>query len=316
MRTRLLSRLAHNPASGCAYNIINVPPVYSAVAGVAILPSVSLATPIPSLDHPRLFHAGAVGTSSNMIRINWTAPWACLLCILVSVANVAGLPLSYHFPSAASAASAAAAVAAPAATMPKNHLPSWVVVKLATSNLPTTFNNRFGHTRHGSGTRIPAWHTGPWDQAWSLWDDVSTKIAGTIPASKLRKRALGFNVEREIINHLRPDDWLQRTKDFSRSLFGLKLHVTPQQYASVASRYRSQIPASAYRSRIAASSYRSRIPASAFPYTRPNSFAPRPPSGPVPSVHPVCIQRDIVSKASRSAKSSDHTPYHASLLEQ
>lgn len=242
----------------------------------------SLAKPFLSpdqlfLDHWYLAHAEAVaGTSSNMIRLNWTALATGLLCMLVSLVNVACLPLSYHFPSAASAASAAAAVAAPAASMPKSHLPSWVVVKLATSNLPMTINNKVGHTRHASGTRIPAWHTGPWDQAWSLWDDVSTKIAGTIPESKLRKRAVGFNVEREIINHLRPDDWLQRTKDFSRSLFGLKLHVTPQQHASVANRYRSQIPASAYRSRIAASSYRSRIPASAYPYTRAKSFATRP----------------------------------------
>lgn len=88
------------------------------------------------------------------------------------------------------------------------------------------------HLNQSNGQNgLPHFHSGPWDRVWELWSGVTDRL-------KIVKRGVSFRVPEEITNHLRPQDWVQKTKDFWRRITFRKLKVTRAQYEQVKNKYR------------------------------------------------------------------------------
>lgn len=129
----------------------------------------------------------------------------------------------------------------------------WTVTPANPSYLPTAPTNPAPYwptlsyypvrTNHSNGQpSLPHFHSGPWDRAWEVWNHLSDKL-------KLFKRSSPTAAQVEIAQHLRPTGWLQRLKDWWRSITGRRLKITPAQVEEVRKKYRSRPPtyASQYR---------------------------------------------------------------------
>lgn len=105
-----------------------------------------------------------------------------------------------------------------------------------TSRPPTTlFSLTYHPSSHFSSTnmtpQLPPFHPGPWDRAYEA-------INNTLDRLKLFKRGLSSSAEQRTADHLRPNDLLQRLKDFWRKVTFRRLKVTAAQVEEVKKRYR------------------------------------------------------------------------------
>ncbi|SPO32418.1 uncharacterized protein UTRI_02975 [Ustilago trichophora] len=119
-----------------------------------------------------------------------------------------------------------------------------------TSTYPYRYHwYRVSYRRTNPSESLPhLFYSGPWDRAWEMWTNVGKKFElfkrHTTPEVEQHrhhvKRAItNPRVQEAIANHLRPNTWWQKLKDFYRRITFRRLEVIPSQAERIKQKYRS-----------------------------------------------------------------------------